>query len=408
MNIIIKQNNEELENKINKIKKLNEKISELEYILNSNEGKLKTHIEENERLTDTLSKLKNQVQTTEDDKTNINKKLLELQDNFNEKIKLGNFLNSLKSNLYKKNYILSKNYNTEVLVKEELKDNSKILEKQLEDTINLLVNKEKEVNKQKILITELNKKLNSQNKQTNKIKKDYSNLLKKIFDSYQTCDGKEIINSVREIYHKYLSSDARKNFDSNRLNPNLRKELERQIDYLQRELMNKNEGTLRKEKILNSEYAKKMQENAMLLEEMTRVKKINCEMTQEIERLKNSNMDLTQTLENFKNKEANFFPLIAADKDGLLKKENKKNMKEEKEKEKGINYIRNKMVKKDYKLTLDEEKNIKYNEMRKIIEGKNNLIQRLTTENDILRLNYLNSPKACKTPHAPKIKTNIK
>ena len=106
--------------------------------------------------------------------------------------------------------------------------------------------KEKEVNKQKILITELNKKLNSQNKQTNKIKKDYSNLLKKIFDSYQTCDGKEIINSVREIYHKYLSSDARKNFDSNRLNPNLRKELERQIDYLQRELMNKNEGTLRK------------------------------------------------------------------------------------------------------------------------------------------------------------------
>ena len=408
MNIIIKQNNEELENKINKIKKLNEKISELEYILNSNEGKLKTHIEENERLTDTLSKLKNQVQTTEDDKTNINKKLLELQDNFNEKIKLGNFLNSLKSNLYKKNYILSKNYNTEVLVKEELKDNSKILEKQLEDTINLLVNKEKEVNKQKILITELNKKLNSQNKQTNKIKKDYSNLLKKIFDSYQTCDGKEIINSVREIYHKYLSSDARKNFDSNRLNPNLRKELERQIDYLQRELMNKNEGTLRKEKILNSEYAKKMQENAMLLEEMTRVKKINCEMTQEIERLKNSNMDLTQTLENFKNKEANFFPIIAADKDGLLKKENKKNTKEEKEKEKGINYIRNKMVKKDYKLTLDEEKNIKYNEMRKIIEGKNNLIQRLTTENDILRLNYLNSPKACKTPHAPKIKTNIK
>ena len=54
-------------------------------------------------------------------------------------------------NLYKKNYILSKNYNTEVLVKEELKDNSKILEKQLEDTINLLVNKEKEVNKQKII-----------------------------------------------------------------------------------------------------------------------------------------------------------------------------------------------------------------------------------------------------------------
>jgi len=402
-NIIIKRNNEDLENKINKIKKLNEKISELEYILNNNESKLKLHIEENERLNDTLSKLKNQLQNTVEDKKNMNSKLLELQNNFYEKTKLENFLNNLKTNLYKKNYILSKNYNTEVLVKEELKDSSKILEKQLEDTINLLVNKEKEVNKQKILITELNKKLNSQNKYTLKIKKDYNNLLKKIFDSYQTCDGNEIIKSVREIYHKYLSNDAKKNFDSNKLNPNLRFELERQIDYLQKTLMNKNEGTLRKEKILNSEYAKKMQENALLLEEMTRVKKLNSEMTQEIQKLKDSNMNLTQTIEGFKNKDNKFLPKIIGEKEKIKKKEDK-NIKDEKEK--GINYIRNKMTKKNYKLTLDEEKNIKYNEMRKIIEGKNNLIQRLTTENDILRLNYLNSPQMCKTPHAPKIKTN--
>jgi len=400
-NAVIKRNNEELEFKINKIKKLNEKISELEYILNNNENKLKNQIEENERLTDTLSKLKNQLQNTDEDKTNINKKLYELQSNFNEKLKLENFLNNLKTNLYKKNYVLSKNYNIEILVKEELKDSSKILEKQLEDTINLLVNKEKEVNKQRILIGELNKKLNSQNKSTNKIKKDFNNLLKKIFDAYQKCDGKEIINSVREIYHKYLSSDAKKNYDSNKLNPNLRFELEQQIDYLQKELLNKNEAIQRKEKILNADYSKKMQENALLLEEMTRVKKLNSEMMQEIKRLKDSNMDLTQTIENFKNKEnSNIFPKIIGEKEIIKRRENKSRD------EKGINCIRNKMVRKDYKLTLDEEKNIKYNEMRKIIEGKNHLIQRLTTENDILRLNYLNSPKTCKTPHVPKINTN--
>ena len=343
------------------------------------------------------------MQNTDEDKTNINKKLSELQNNFNDKVKFENFLDNLKSNLYKKNYILSKKYNTEVLAKEDLKDSSKILEKQLEDTINLLVNKEKEVNKQKILITELNKKLNSQNKLTNKIKKDFDNLLKKIFDSYQTCDGKEIINSVREIYHKYLSNDAKKNYDSNKLNPNLRFELEQHIDYLQKQLTNKNEASLRKDKILNSEYAKKMQENAILLEEMTRVIKINREMTQEIKKLKEKNMDLTQTIEGFKSKE-NMLPKIIGDKE--KKKFENKNGKEEKEKEKGINYIRNKMFRKDYKLTLDEEKNIKYNEMRKIIEGKNNLIQRLSTENDILRLNYLNTPNGCKTPNALKIKTN--
>ena len=414
-NDIIKKNNEELENKIHKIKILNEKISELEYQLNSNENQLKNFMEENERLTDTLSKLKNQLENGEVEKTNINQKLGELKENFDEKIKLENFLHNLKSNLYKKNFLLSKKYNTEVLMKEDLKESSKTLEKQLEDTINLLVNREKEINKQKILIEELKKKLENQNKKTKAVKKDYNNLLKRIYDSYQTCDSKEIINSVREIYHKYLSTDAGKNFDSNKLNVNLRAELEKQIDYLQKELTNKNDGIIRKEKILNSEYTKKMQENAMLLEEMTRVKKLHAEMKKEIKELTNDNNNLESEIEKFKGKSvsnnniysSNIMNNISnskiqntsSDKSNALPLINSQN----ESTQRGLKYIKNKMFKKDnYKLTLDDEKAIKYNEMKRIIEGKNNLIQRLTTENDILRLNYLNSPKASKTPHPRK------
>jgi hypothetical protein len=415
-NDIIKKNNEELENKIHKIKILNDQISELEYQLNNNENQLKNYMEENERLTDTLSKLKNQLENGEVEKTNINQKLGELKDNFEEKIKLENFLHNLKSNLYKKNFLLSKKYNTEVLMKEDLKESSKTLEKQLEDTINLLVNREKEINKQKILIEELKKKLETQNKKTKAVKKDYNNLLKRIYDSYQTCDSKEIINSVREIYHKYLSTDAGKNFDSNKLNVNLRSELEKQIDYLQKELTNKNDGIIRKEKILNSEYTKKMQENAMLLEEMTRVKKLYAEMTKEIKELTADNSNLIQEIEKYKGKNVNNNNIyssniinnisnskiqnISSDKSNALPLINSQN----ESTQRGLQYIKNKMFKKDnYKLTLDDEKAIKYNEMKRIIEGKNNLIQRLTTENDILRLNYLNSPKASKTPHPRKI-----
>ena len=415
-NDIIKRNNEELENKMRKIKMLNEKISELEYILNNNENKLKNFIEENERLSDTLSKLKKQLENREVEKNNINEKLGELKDNFNEKIKLENFLKNLKSNLYKKNFLLSQKYNSEVIMKEELKESSKVLEKQLEDTINLLVNREKEINKQKILVEELKKKLENQNRHTKAVKRDFNNLLKKIYDSYQTCDTKEIINSVREIYHKYLSNDAKKNFDSSKLNVNLREELERQIDYLQRELTNKNEGIIRKEKMLNSDYSKKMQENALLLEEMSRVKKLNAEMTNEIKELKEKNLSLTQTIDRFKGKSSfnNYSSNIinnnsnskiqnaSSDKSNALpaiKNSVDKN-------QRGLNYIKNKMFKKDYKLTLNDEKNIKYNEMRRIIEGKNNIIQRLKTENELLKINYLNAPKACKTPYSPKINTN--
>ena len=418
-NDIIKRNNEELEFRIKKIKNLNEKISELEYSLNKNENKLKSFIEENERLSDTLSKLKKQLENREIEKTNITEKLDELKESFNEKLKLENFLKNLKSNLYKKNFLLSKKYNTEVIMKEELKDSSKVLEKQLEDTINLLVNREKEINKQKILIEELKKKLEYQNKNTKAVEKDFHNLLKRIYDSYQTCDSKEILNSVREIYHKYLSNDAKKNFDSNKLNVNLRTELEKQIDYLQRELTNKNEGILRKEKMLSSDYAKKMQENALLLEEMTRVKKLNAEMTNEIKELKEKNLNLTQTIENFKGKNTynNLYSSNIINNNSNSKIQNTsseqsnalpaiKHSIDSNCNKRGLNYIKNKMFKKDYKLTLNDEKNIKYNEMRRIIEGKDHLIQRLTTENDMLRLNYLNSPKACKTPHVPKIKTN--
>ena len=415
-NDIIKKNNQELEYKIQKIKSLNDKITELEYVLNNNENKLKNYIEENEKLTETLTKLKKQLENGEVEKTNINKKLDELQGNLNEKIKLENFIQNLKSNLYKKNFLLSKKYNAEVLMKEELKETSSTLEKQLEDTINLLVNREKEINKQNILVEELKKKLEAQNKQTKAIKKDYNNLLKRIYDSYQTCDSKEIINSVREIYHKYLSSDAGKNYDSSKLNANLRAELEKQIDYLQKELTNKNEGIIRKEKILNSDYTKKMQENALLLEEMSRVKKLYSEMTKEIKELTTNNINLTQTIERYKGKNS----INNTYKSNIMNNNSNQNISSEKENnslpiiksrnesnQKGLYYIKNKMFKKDnYKLTLEDEKNIKYKEMKRIIEGKDNLIQRLSTENDLLRLNYLNSPKLCKTPHAPTIKTN--
>ena len=92
----------------------------------------------------------------------IKGKLGELNENFNEKLKLENFLKNLKSNLYKKNFLLSKKYNTEVIMKEELKDSSKVLEKQLEDTINLLINREKEILKNKQIIDEYKQKLENE------------------------------------------------------------------------------------------------------------------------------------------------------------------------------------------------------------------------------------------------------
>ena len=139
-----------------------------------------------------------------------------------------------------------------------------------------------------------------QKHETNLVRKDFDNLLKKIYDTFQTNDKKAIINGMREIYHRYLSLDAEKNFDSNRLNVNVRAELEKHIDFLQKELNHVSNGKQKKERIQVFEYQKKMQENAILIEEMTRLKKMNSEINNEVKSLKFRNLTLSNEIERLK------------------------------------------------------------------------------------------------------------
>jgi hypothetical protein len=97
----------------------------------------------------------------------MTKKLGEVEENLQEKTKLENFSNQLKNELYKKNMALKTKYNNELSVRDELNDNTKSLQKQLEDTLDLLINREKEMNKKNILIEELKK--NGMNKKKKQI-----------------------------------------------------------------------------------------------------------------------------------------------------------------------------------------------------------------------------------------------
>lgn len=299
-NQIISKNEKEIEEKSNEIAKLKDTKLKLEKTIASNESTIKKYKEDNERLLATISNLRVQLDNKESEKEQLTKKLSEIEQVLQEKSKLEGFSNQLKNELYKKNFELSSKFNNEIATKEELKESSKELEKQLEDTILLLINREKEMNKQKILIDELKQKWEMQKHETNLVKKDFDNLLKKIYDTFQTNDKKMIINGIREIYHRYLSLDAEKNFDSNKLNINVRAELEKHIDFLQKELNHVSNGKAKKEKIQVFEYQKKMQENAMLIEEMTRLKKMNAEANNEIKSLKFKNLTLVNEMDRMK------------------------------------------------------------------------------------------------------------
>ena len=242
----------------------------------------------------------------------MSKKLKETEENLQEKTKLENFSNQLKNELYKKNVAITTKYNNELATRDEMNDNKKSLEKQLEDTINLLINREKEMNKQKILIEELKKKWEDQKKETNLINKDFQNLLKKIYESFQSNDKKSIFNGIKEIYHKYISDDAIKNFDSNKLNKDIKAELEKHIDHLQNELEHVTENKNKKEKRQVLDYQKKMQENSLLIEEMTRIKKMNNEYINQIKSLKFHNLTISNELSKLKKSQNILIPNVTA------------------------------------------------------------------------------------------------
>jgi hypothetical protein len=257
--------------------------------------------------------------------------------------------------------------------------------------------------------------------------KDLNNLLRKIYYTFQQNDKNAILNGIKEIYQIFLSEDAEKNFDSNKLNIDLKDELKKQIVFLQDELANVNTTKNQREKILNYDYKKKMSENAMLIEEMSRLKRINNDHINTIKQLKFKNVSLQTNYNKIKNQMKNISSIpmntnitlmnqsVVSDPNSINRNTNQSNNAINTTSNMSIYYNtsmstnqsdllpmlnnamtpKQKLDMKNYKnrifkpgkdnIYLPKEKLLKYNEMKKIIEGKNDIIQRLSAENDFLR-----------------------
>ena len=441
---ILQQNQLDLEEKINIISKLKEKIIKLEKSISSNEITLQDYANENQILLENVNKLRAKLDKKETEKENLAKNLNELEENYQKKSKLENFSNQLKNELYKKNYELSAKFQTEVQSREELSNTTKALEKQLEETINLLINREKELHKNKAIIEQCKVDLESSRKASILAKKEFETLLRTIYDTFQTNDKRDILLGIREIFNTYILKDAKKFNEKGKIEMNVRIELEKQIEHLQNELDKEKENNINKDKISEIEYRKKMEENQNLIKEMTKIKKLNIDMGNQIKNLKYKNVTLSQTIERFRNnKKIKLTETLPNIKEDNIKDEDKINETlnqnisttfannqsnlifpssysvQNSNISKAIllpnnssistlpsdnlpvintsqphisggalRNIKNRIVKPWDKKVLTQEKLLKFNEMKKIIESKNDLIQRLITENDFLKKNF--------------------
>ena len=442
---ILQQNQLDLEEKVNIISKLKEKIVKLEKSISSNEYTIKNYVDENQILLDNVNKLRAKLDKKETEKENLAKDLNELEENYQKKSKLEYFSNQLKNELYKKNYELSAKFQNEVQSREELSNTKRALGKQLEETINLLINREKELYKNKEIIEKCKVDLEASRKASILAQKEFETLLRTIYDTFQTNDKRDILLGIREIFNTYIAKDAKKFNEKGKINTNVRIELEKQIEHLQNELDKEKEMNLNKDKIQEIEYRKKMEENQTLIKEMTKIKKVNIEMSNQIKNLKYKNMTLSQTLERFRNnKKIKLTETLSKPKDDIIQKDEDKinetlnqnisttfannqsnlmfpssysvqnsniskavlmpnsssistlpsdnlpiiNTSQPHITGGALRNIKNRIIKPWDKKVLTQEKLLKFSEMKKIIEGKNDLIQRLITENDFLKKNF--------------------
>ena len=289
--IIAKMEEERLANqaKVAELKKEKQKrINEL----GNRETELKKKNEEIKRHLDTIKTLKEANEMKEKEKKDLEIKLRESEAVLQEKSKLAGFSTKLKNELYVKNVEIMSKFNKQQNENAELKKVSKNTEKQLDDNIRLLNEKKEEVNKKDLQLDEYISKYEKEKSNVRQLEKDMDNLLQKIYDTFQTGDKNLIIKGIRKIYNLYLSSDQEKKIDSSKLNINVRDELTKQIDFLQKGILNIADQKAKREMYQNSEIYKKTRENSALTIQLNQKEKDYTELDRQLSIIKNKKSEL--------------------------------------------------------------------------------------------------------------------
>lgn len=275
----------------------------LEQEKNEKENENKKLTEELERLMVSNANLKNIIDKKDKDIEELKKKLKRSEETLQEKTILSGFSSKLKNELYRKNTEILSGYNRQQVDIADLKANSKSTEKELEESIRLLEHYEKELTKQKILIEELKSKCDEERKFAKSKESEFDNLLQKIYDTFQSNDKNKIIAGIRKIYTIYLTDDKVKKIDSTKLNVNIRDELEKQIDFLQKSLLSVTEIRSKREYIQNSEIYRRTEQNSLLIDELNKNRKNFTDLEKDFKKLKSDYSALEKKLENYQRME---------------------------------------------------------------------------------------------------------
>jgi len=288
---------------VNENFQLKEALKAKETAIQEKDTKIKKMSEQIEQLTISLQNAKKVNEMKDNEFRDLKIKLNESEKELQEKSKLAGFSMKLKNELYKKNIEIMGNYNIQQGNVNELKVNSKNIEKELEEAMRMLENNEKEMNKQKLLISELKRKCEEEHKYGKTKETELDELLQKFYEVFQSNDKNTILKGLRQIYSVYLTPEAINKIDSSKLNINIRDELEKQIDFLQKSLLSTTELKSKKENIQKNEIFKRTEQNSVLINQLNEKIRNYTILERDYNKLKSEHSALQKTLENYKRQE---------------------------------------------------------------------------------------------------------
>jgi len=292
--------NEEKVRMANEIIQLKEVIKIKDNTIQEKESKIKKMDENIEQLNINLISTKKLNDLKDQEFKELKTRLNESEKNLQEKSKLANFSSKLKNELYKKNTEIIGEFNHQQSDINDLKNNSKNTEKELEESMRMIENNEKEINKYKNNYNEIKKRCDVLHNSCKSKETQLDDLLQKFYEVYKSNDKKKILQGVNQIYAMYITPEVVKKIDSSKLNPNIRDELEKQIEFLQRSLLNITEVKAKKEGIQKNEIFKRTDQNSTLINELNEKKRTLTILERSYNKLQSDHSALQKTLDNLK------------------------------------------------------------------------------------------------------------
>ena len=302
--ILIEQDkiNEEYKKNINKkieeIKLLKQKKTELEVVLQDKEKDISELQSKIIYLEDVSKRIKNNNIQIEADKNKIKERIEQLKKFMEQKEISDKFSEGIRKQLYKRNTSINNEYKSVLNDYNIQKENNKNLDRK----INILNTKvllcERDKDKEYMALDEIEKENSKLRARTANINRLFNDVISIIYKSFQTKNKNNVYKCACEIYRLFLTDEYSNTIKKKTLETNLLSELNLQIKTLEKKA-NLDKNYIKQLREKHSRLKRnKLSENASLLVACSDIKKRNVGLLKNIEDLSSEMQTLEEDIKN--------------------------------------------------------------------------------------------------------------